>query len=162
MTVVIEKHVHKDFIESALNNGWEARQGPWGYREDRERTVILSKPFPELGGDITIWLKDRNFGTGQWDEEAKRWKNVSPKDYSCDGVDAWHKLATGGEFNLAPELNDVLLNGLDDAFWSRLAHTCDNCGRVMNKMNHIAFANKACDDCADTMRSQMEKPGWSE
>jgi hypothetical protein len=158
----IEHHAHKDFIEAAVADGWTASEGPWGYAEGHERTVKLTKHFPELGGSVLVWMIHRNIGKMLWSKEASRWVNQYEDSGWFTQVEAWHKPATGGDKGLTVTLEDVLEHGLSEGFWVKLAHTCDNCGKVADHMNHVAFANKACDECVTGMRAKMERPGWAD
>jgi hypothetical protein len=160
--VITEKHAHKDFIDAAIADGWTVQEGPWGYAENHERSVTLTKHFPKLNGSVLMWLTHRNIGNMVWSDTERRWVNTYREEGWFAGVEAWHKPDTGGDRGLSVQLNDVLANGLDEDFWFALAHTCDNCGKVVEHLNHIAFANKACDECAPGMRQKMERPGWAD
>lgn len=39
---------------------------------------------------------------------------------------------------------------------------CPFCGKLVgiDNMNHVAFADYACDNCVDRAREQLETPGW--
>lgn len=161
MTVVIEKHIHKDFIESAVAQGWTVGEGPWGYSEAHERTVSLTKHVPAIGGSVLIWLIHRSMGTMVWSNEASRWVTSYPENQWMVGVEAWHRAETGGEQNLRPVLAELLVEGLSEDYWKKLAFTCDECGKVVERVHHVAFANKACDVCVAGMRAVAERPGWN-
>lgn len=158
--VVFEKHANKDFIEAAIADGWTVSEGPWGYAEGHERSVQLTKHFPALAGSILLWMAHRNIGRMVWDGEARRWVNRYEESGWFSQVDAWHKPDTGGDRGLDVSLEQVLEQGLSEEFWHAISHTCDNCGKVVEHLNHVAFANKACDECVGPMRKKMERPGW--
>lgn len=155
----IAHHAHKAFIEDAVTDGWALEEGPWGYAEGHERTVKLTKDFPSLGGSVYMWLLHRNIGIQVWNTEDGRWQNTYPEDNWSTGVQAWVKKERG-EQALSVTLDDVLQLGLSESYWNALANTCDNCGKVVEHLNHVAFANKACDDCVGPMRAKLERPGW--
>lgn len=159
---IIEKHAHKDFIEAAAADGWKVSEGPWGYAEGNERSVKLTKRFPKLEGSVMLWMIHRNIGNMEWSKEANRWVNHYQDAGWFAQVQAWHKPDTGGERGLDLKLEDVLKDGLSEDFWDKLARTCDNCGQVSDHLNHVAFANKACDKCVAGMRAKMERPGWAD
>lgn len=159
MEVTYDKHLNKAFIERAVESGWSAEIGPWGYSESSERTVILTKPLPQLGGEVLLWMVCRNLGvsSGLIDEADVQ---ANPDLGWHTAVEAWHAREGGGTINLRPNMKDVLEQGLDDDFWMKLALTCDSCGQIVTKVNHVAFANKACDSCFPETKKQMETPGW--
>jgi hypothetical protein len=162
MGAIIAKHAYKDFIEAAIADGWTAANGPWGYAETNDFSVTLTKHFPKLKGSILIWMIHRNVGVLEWSEEEVRWVHRYPEDQWTAYAQSWHKADTGGDHGLDAKLDDILANGLSEDFWNALAHTCDNCGKVVEHLNHVAFANKACDECASGMRQKMERPGWAD
>lgn len=159
-----EHHKHKDFIESALNIGWEISSGPWGYSEHNERTVILTKTLHDPEISFQLWLVDRNLGVQQWDEKTgSRKPTIYPDDMWETGAEAWATLPDNeGHFNLHPTLSDVLENGLCDEYWRNLSSICDSCHRMVSHLNHVAFANKICDDCLAEAQPKLEYPGWSD
>lgn len=163
MEAIIEKHAHKDFIEAAIADGWKAANGPWGYAETNDLSVTLTKHFPALGGAVLLWMTHRNIGTMEWSDEAGRWLHRYPENQWSAGVQAWLKMDTGGDRSLSPKnLAEVTERGLSEEYWDELARTCDNCGKVADHVNHVAFANKACDECVTGMRKKMERPGWAD
>lgn len=163
MQAVIEKHTHKDFIEAAMADGWAAENGPWGYSEGNDLSVTLTKQFPNLGGTILVWMINRNTGTMEWSREAGRWVHNYPENLWSVGTQAWLKMDRGGDRGLSPNgVEEVMERGLSESYWDELARTCDNCGKVVEHVNHVAFANKACDECSPVMRRKMERPGWAD
>jgi len=161
MLAVIENHVHKEFIESAIADGWKDSNGPWGYNERHDLSVTLTKHFPELGGSVRLWMIHRNIGQMTWNKTESRWVNSYPENGWFSNSEAWLRFDTGGEEALDVKLEELLQNGLNENYWETLAHTCDNCGKVVDHVNHVAFANKACDECAPEMCAKLERPGWA-
>lgn len=45
---------------------------------------------------------------------------------------------------------------------AEIAGTCPVCGRYVGARNleHVAFADRACEDCAPALRRKLETPGW--
>ena len=161
MSVTIEHHKHRGFVEEAVREDWKLFEGPWGYREEAEHTVKLQKEFPHLKGDILLWMVDRNLGEMIWDRKDARWVFQYPEERWTAGAQAWHTDEHGHQHALKVSLEDVLNNGFSEEYWENLAHTCDNCGRVVAHLNHVAFANKSCDDCLGEMGEKLEFPGWN-
>lgn len=162
MDAIIENHAHKEFIEAAVKDGWEAQEGPWGYSESHERTVRLTKRFSSLEGQILLWMVDRNIGVQTFSKEASRWNITYPDNGWFTKAEAWLQLDSNGDRGLTVNLEEVLKNGLSEDYWYALSHTCDNCGKVVDHLNHVAFANKACDDCVRPMKAKMERHGWAD
>lgn len=55
------------------------------------------------------------------------------------------------------------LTSLDVGAWQRDALTCEVCGRTFDsddELELVAFADKACHDCAPALRERLEFPGW--
>lgn len=161
LTPKIDSHAHKDFIEAAIADGWTVEAGSWGYREECERSVVLTKSYPNLGGTILLWLMHRNLGKQDWDAKAGRWATSYPADRWFVSTQAWLKREPRGDWALSVKLDQVLAEGLSESYWERLARTCDNCGKVVEHLNHVAFANKACDNCVAPMKAKFERPGWT-
>lgn len=87
--------------------------------------------------------------------------------YSCSDIHVWVALRYGDEFDDGYACGSYSWNtSLDEiiSVATNKANTCDFCKKNVGIENliKIAFANKACENCAADARRALERPGWSD
>lgn len=127
----------KAWKEAAVADGWsiEPTYPPQGQNagESVERAARLHRD----GWTVQILTRDNQ------DDPGRKWKyeaQVSVWDADGRGV-------TPGDTYDPNHLKESSMR-------------CDGCGKLVEKVHPVAFANKACSECLPNMRREMEKPGW--
>lgn len=161
------KNAMKSYIKTAVEKaGAEVEAGPWGNNE-HDRSVIVRVPAPEIDGHFLIWLVDRDFGQQTFDKEKSRWVTNYDNGQTDTHVQAWYVQNSPDKFTAARQQaltldSDEMKKGFSYSYLNSKASQCPVCKRSVpaNQLHRVAFANAACDDCVQSERSRLEKPGW--
>lgn len=160
------RNAMNSYIKTAVEQaGAEVEAGPWGNNE-HDRSVVIKVPAPEIDGHFLVWLVDRDLGQQAFDTQQSRWVTNYDNAKNDQSVSAW--FVQNAEKGTSPRQQAMTLDrnelkkGFSYAYLNSKASHCPVCKKEVpaNKLNRVAFANSACDDCVQSERSRLEKPGW--
>lgn len=150
------------FIEGASEAGFKIFKPEHIYNEDK--SVQLEKRLPEEEGKILIRITDRYDKTLEGSIARERWgekmHHTSISAWFVGDVPAGY---ANSEHALHVDNQNINSDTSFDYDWFVTASgTCDGCGKNVGRKNleHVAFANNFCHDCAPKAREEMETPGW--
>ena len=154
-----EEQYFKSYIEDAVKAGFKVFKPKHVY--NRDNSVQIEKRIPEMKGKILIRFSDRYDKTLEGSTARKNhgeyWHMVSCSAWFVGDSPAGYALS---EHGLAVDVNSDSKFDLKE--WTDAAGRCDGCKKVVGRLNleHVAFANNFCHDCAPAARDQLETPGW--
>lgn len=150
------------YIQGAVEEGFRVFKPKHVYSEDK--SVQLEKRLPELDGKIMIHITDRYDKTLEGSIARERWG----EKMHHTSISAWFVGDVPAGYANSEHALHVDNQNIDDAtgfdyeWFTTAIGTCDGCGKNVGRKNleHVAFANNFCHDCAPAAREEMEYPGW--
>lgn len=157
---VPENQYFKKFIDGAVAEGFQVLKPKHTYNQDT--SVQLEKRIPELNGKILIRLTDRYDKTLENSIARERHGEymhmlMQSAWFVGDAPAGYANSEHGLDLGDIDSDTEFSLQACLDA-----AGRCDGCKKVVGRLNleHVAFANNFCHDCAPEARRTMETPGW--
>lgn len=157
-----EGQYYTKYIEGAVNSGFKIFKPEHVYDEDK--SVQLEKRLPELKGKILIRITDRYDKTLEGsiarEQYGEKVHHTSVSSWFVGDAPAGY---ANPEHALPINNQKIDTNTEFDYDWFVTASgTCDGCGKNVgrNNLEHVAFANNFCHECAPKAREEMETPGW--
>lgn len=160
------KNEFAPLIDSLVADGGKVYVDKNSMNRPNDRSLKVQLRDEEFGGMFNLTLTDRDDKT--LENSLAREKHGETMHYTS--LSAWFVSDTVEPYAF-PEyglsFGNPLLGGngtipADLAELREAYTTCPVCGRNVGagNMEHVAFANRACRDCAPDLRAKLETPGW--